>query len=65
MIANQRLNIEKSLIKFKIRSNPTYADSIFNDDTLKEPAFSLIENKQTKCPFLNALINDNEPNMYS
>ena len=55
-IAQQRLNIERALVKYKIRSNPKESSSIFNDDPLKEPTLSLIENKINYNSHVNALL---------
>ena len=55
-IALQRLNIERALVKYKIRSNPKESYSIFNDDPLKEPTLALLENKITPEGYLSGLL---------
>jgi hypothetical protein len=58
IISNQRLNIERALVKFKIKSNPKESCSIFNDDQLllKEPTMSLLENKVNNEIHISALL---------
>ena len=56
IISNQRLNIERALVKLKIKSNPKESCSIFNDDLLKEPTMCLLENKVNNDIHVSALL---------
>lgn len=56
LISAQKLNIEKALVKFKIKSDIKSTTAIIKDDQSDDTSFHLIENKPSVFPYLRAIL---------
>jgi len=56
LISAQKLNIEKALVKYKIKSDIKSTTAIVKDDHSDDTSFHVIENKPCIFPYLRAII---------
>ncbi len=56
IISSQKLNMERALVRFKIKSDPKKAFSLFNEDPMHDSIFFIIENDPTQYSYLNAFV---------